>query len=84
MKFEVRWSERARKNLHGLPVTVAARILGKVARASEDPVRFFVQLRGERAWTLRVGDYRVIARVDLRLRRVEVIALGHRRNVYDR
>ncbi|MDT7898014.1 MAG: type II toxin-antitoxin system RelE/ParE family toxin [Armatimonadota bacterium] len=41
------------------------------------------KVRGrENEWRLRVGDYRIIYRVDERRRLIEVSEVGHRREVY--
>lgn len=84
MSFDLLWAPEARRDLAGLPLDVQRRIVLKVLQAARDPVRFFKQLKGEAVWSLRVGDYRVLAFVTLRARRVDVVAVGHRRNVYDR
>ncbi|WP_404980599.1 type II toxin-antitoxin system RelE family toxin [Carboxydichorda subterranea] len=40
------------------------------------------KLTGRDGWRLRVGDYRVIYDVDDESRRVTVLHIGHRRDVY--
>ena len=42
------------------------------------------KLRGREAWRIRVGDYRVIYEVDDGRRRVLIVTVGHRRDIYRR
>lgn len=55
------------------------------AKLSADPIRFGKPLRyaksGQRS--LRVGDYRVIYLLDPDTRRVMILAIGHRRDIYE-
>lgn len=55
------------------------------AKLSVDPIRFGKPLRyiksGQRC--LRVGDYRVIYVLDPDTRRVMIITIGHRRDIYE-
>jgi mRNA interferase RelE/StbE len=41
-----------------------------------------VKLRGAQDYRLRVGQYRVLYIIDDRERIIEIIAVGHRRDVY--
>jgi len=40
------------------------------------------KLRGVNEYRIRVGDYRILFTLDDATRTVEVVAVGHRRNVY--
>lgn len=50
-----------------------------------DPRRFGQPLRGELhgLWRWRVGDYRIIGRVRESVVLVQVVRIGHRKNVYE-
>ena len=73
--------------MHHLPEKVAAAaiefIYGPVA---SNPHRVGRELRLDLSgvWSARRGDYRVLYRIDDEVRRVEVIAIEHRRDVYRR
>lgn len=41
------------------------------------------RLKYSNFWSLRVGDYRVIYEVDEEKKRVIILFIGHRKNVYD-
>jgi mRNA interferase RelE/StbE len=61
---------------------VRLRIVRKVESSRSDPMRSFVMLSGENVWRMRVGDYRVVADISLGERTIEIIAVGHRKNIY--
>jgi mRNA-degrading endonuclease RelE of RelBE toxin-antitoxin system len=80
--FSVYWTERAKKDLAPLHAAPQVPIIRKVESVKADPLRSFQRLKGETAWGLRVGGYRVIADIVLSERKVTVVAVGHRRSVY--
>ncbi|MGD0838481.1 MAG: type II toxin-antitoxin system RelE/ParE family toxin [Polyangia bacterium] len=51
----------------------------------EDPRSIGEALRGSRLgglWKYRVGDYRIVAKIEDQLIRILVVRIGHRREVY--
>ena len=77
----------ARKQLRKLGPATSARILAGIERiaALDDPRQRGKALSGNRAgfWRWRFGDYRVIAQLEDRKLVIVVVAVGHRREVYD-
>lgn len=51
----------------------------------QDPTRFGKPLRGQLqgVWRYRVGHYRVLCQIQEKVMVVLVVAVGHRKNVYD-
>jgi mRNA interferase RelE/StbE len=85
--FEIYWPAPARRALHRPPEKVATTAIefiygpladnpGRVGR----PLRFELEDR----YSAHRGDYRVVYRIDERRRRVEVLAIDHRSDVYRR
>lgn len=75
-----------REDIPALPKTVKARIKRAIeSRLTADPVGLGKPLRysfsGHRR--IRVGDYRIIYRVDPKKRLVTVTLIKHRKDVYD-
>ena len=61
------------------------RIRGAIAILGEDPRPPGAKaLRGRPGFRVRVGDYRIIYTIDDDILIVAVVALGHRRDVYER
>ena len=73
----------AAKALTKLERAVQVRIARRIDRLAEDPRADAVKLRGtDDVWRVRVGDHRVLYRIDDDRLVVLVIRIGHRRDVY--
>lgn len=88
MAWRIEFEAVAQKELRRLDVQTARRILRflkeRVATGS-DPRSLGQALKGERFgefWKYRVGDYRVIARIEDERLVVLVVRIGHRSAVY--
>ena len=88
MGWTVELDRAAVRDLRKLDRTAARRILaflhGRIA-VLEDPRSVREALKGSKLgqfWKYRVGDYRVIARIEDGAVRVLVVRIGNRRNVY--
>ncbi len=82
MEFSVIFDKKAAKELLKLPEDIKIRIFNKIIESKKDPSRFFERLEGRNDYRLRVGDYRVIADINLKEKRIEVTKIGHRKNIY--
>jgi len=86
--WTLRFSAEAVRQLHRLDTVVQRRILSflndRVARA-EDPSRLGQRLKGplKAYWRFRVGDYRVICDIRRTEITILVIAISHRRDIYE-
>ncbi len=80
--FEVEWSAQAVSDLRTLERPIALRIMQKVMDARDSPHHFLERMVGSERWKLRVGDYRAILRLDENKKKLFVIMVGHRKNVY--
>lgn len=83
-KYEVVIEKRADRELRRLPKTDRERVSDAIAALAEDPrppgcKKLVVK---PEAWRIRVGDYRVVYRIDDRILRVMVIRVGNRRDIY--
>jgi mRNA interferase RelE/StbE len=75
-----------KKDIPSLPKTIRARIQKAIEeRLAVDPVGYGKplqhSLKGHRR--LRVGDYRVVYRIDPVERRVDIVAIAHRKDIYE-
>ncbi len=83
MKYEVVYHHEIPNDLANIPVNIKKRIQKAIeSRLLGDPINYGLPLRkslhGHRK--LRVGDYRVIYRIDGE--KIIVLKIGHRRDVY--
>jgi mRNA interferase RelE/StbE len=76
----------ARRALDRLPEKAAAAVAETINAIGSDPHRLGRPLRFELEghWVARRGPYRVVYRIDERERTVEIVAVGHRADVYRR
>ncbi len=84
--YKIEWKQSAVKELRQLPKETVSRILKAVEELSSNP--FPNQTRklagSEHSFRIRVGDYRIIYSVFSKVLTVEIIRVGHRRDVYER
>jgi mRNA interferase RelE/StbE len=76
----------ARREFDQLPISVASAVLETLDAIAENPKRLGKQLMFEHQgrFSARRGPYRIIYELDEEQRLVQVIAIGHRRDVYRR
>ena len=68
--------------LEKLDKKIAKRIWNKRMLTKENPNHYFERLAGRTDYKLRVGDYRVIVDINNNSKNIEVILIGHRKNIY--
>lgn len=88
MTWNVEWDDKARRELRKLDRNTQKLIL-KFFRErimmDDDPRRFGRALKHELKglWRYRIGDYRAVCQIKDRQLIVLVLAVGHRRHIYD-
>lgn len=87
MAWAIEFLPAAAKELRALDRTVAARIVRTLEEriaASDDPRALGTPLVGEHTglWRWRIGDYRVVARIEDERVTILVVRVAHRREVY--
>ena len=88
MAWTIEVSERARRQLRKLDAAVAMRIalfLKERVASLEDPRSIGKALQGSLrgTWRYRIGDYRLICKIEDFRVTVVVIEIGHRSDIYD-
>ena len=83
MTYRVTIKGSARKELEALPDPLLRRADATIVGLSRDPrPRGCMRVRGTDLYRIRCGDHRVLYRVNDHAEIVEVVAIGHRREVY--
>ncbi len=82
MIYSIIFSEEAEHEAKKLDNNILQRIVKKLEEASNNPFQFFERLSGREDYKLRIGDYRVIAKILTNDKEIFVISMGHRKNVY--
>lgn len=88
MTYRVEFTDSARKALKKLDRGTAAMLLGWIRKnleGCENPRQHGRGLTANRSgqWRYRVGDYRLIAEIEDDKVIILIVAVGHRRDIYD-
>jgi mRNA interferase RelE/StbE len=84
MTFKIVFSEAALLELNKLDNSTAKRILDKLDATCANPAHFFERLVGREEYKIRIGDYRVLAKIFHNENTIFIQSLGHRKNIYKR
>lgn len=88
MAWRIEFDLRAEKELSKIEPCATRRIfmfLATHVADIEDPRNLGAALRGARLgefWKYRIGDYRLITKIEDQTQRILVLRIGHRRDVY--
>ena len=83
MAYAVILRRSAEKELDRFPERVRHRITRRLLDLESNPRPHGVQkLQGHDGYRVRIGDYRVLYLIDDEAKKIEVLAVGHRREVY--
>ena len=83
MGYKITISRSAEKELDRLHPVVYNRIIKKLLSLEDNPrPRGIKKLSGFEEYRLRVGDYRILFTIDDHHHIVNVVAVGHRREIY--
>lgn len=82
--FEVAFKPSVEKDLLSLPKSVVGRVLGRIDQLKDNPFpRQASKLQGaEHVYRIRLGDYRLVYKVDTAAKRIVIQYIRHRREVY--
>lgn len=84
--WHIKWDDRARKELRSLDTSIQNKILKYLRkRVINNPRSFGRELVGNKAglWRYRIEDYRLICQLKNDQLVVLVVAVGHRKEIYD-
>lgn len=82
MPYEIFLSEVADKFLKKLDANLKERIKNKISDLKENP-ELGKPLKYSHWWSLRIGDYRAIYKINKERKQVIILFIGHRKNIYD-
>ena len=83
--YEVLLSKSARKQLGSLPAFIHNKIVEDISTLAFSPrPAGCKKLKGvKNSYRIRVGDYRIIYELETKILRILVIAIGHRKDIYE-
>lgn len=84
MPYQINLSRTAAKQLDKLPDSIAFLLIETIQTLAENPrPSGYKKLKGRDAFRIRKGNYRIIYEIFDDVLVVEVIAVGHRKDVYE-
>jgi len=81
--YKIYLKRSAEKELSHLPLKIHDRIIKRLLSLKRNPKSSNVKkLRGREGYRIRVGDYRILYEIDEKKKRVEIVSIGHRKEIY--
>ena len=81
--YEVRLLPSGRRDLDDLPPSVFPRVKEALVALRQNPRPIgCIKLTAEEGYRIRAGDYRILYRIDDRVKQVFIYRVKHRREVY--
>ena len=81
--YEIKIEENAERFLKKIDKKDSEIILKKLYSIRENPFPHLKRLKGEKLWRLRISKYRAILDILVSGKKITVLRIGHRKNVYD-
>jgi len=82
MSYEIIWDDKARDFLRKIHKDDAKRIIKKVNSIVEDPRHYLESLVDIKSYKLRIGDFRALIDLNESKKRVSVLLIGNRKDIY--
>jgi mRNA interferase RelE/StbE len=82
--YRIEWKQSAKKELKKLNKQIISRILQAVENLADNPYPANSKklIGSDSIYRIRVGDYRIIYNIQSSVLTIEVIKIGHRREIY--
>ena len=84
--FKIYLERSAEKSFNDLPQDIVKRIISHIKSLKDNPKPTGCRkiVGTERDYRIRIGDYRVIYEIDEANKRINIMAVGHRKDIYQR
>ncbi|PZV76784.1 mRNA interferase RelE/StbE [Algoriphagus aquaeductus] len=84
MAYQIAIKKSAIKSLSKIPEPYFSSLKEAIYNLAENPRPVgYKKLKGRDAFRIRVSDYRIIYEIEDSILTIEVIAIGHRRDIYE-
>jgi len=82
--FEILLTETFAREFKTLENALRERIKKKLETVRQNPLQYFERLSGQQLFKLRIGKYRAIAQISIAQKKITLLSIGHRKNIYDK
>lgn len=84
MSYSINILRRSQKELSDLSQEIYPKICEALRSLAENPrPTGCLKLKGREGWRIRVGNYRILYKIDDQEKIVTIVHIGHRRDVYE-
>ena len=82
--YKIEWKQSAKKELKKLDKQIIPRILQAVKNLADNPYSSGSKklIGSDSIYRIRVGDYRIVYNIKSSVLTIEIIKVGHRREIY--
>jgi len=85
MSYNIIWDKKATNFLYKIDYILAQRIIKYIKEFAQEPrKKQFKKLKGKDGFRLRVGEYRIILEINYTNKSIQILKIGHRKNIYER
>jgi mRNA interferase RelE/StbE len=81
--YELKFDKKAIDFLNKLGKKDKNRIWNKLQECKFEPFRYLQHLENIKRYKLRVGEYRIILDVENTIKILNILKIGHRKNIYE-
>jgi mRNA interferase RelE/StbE len=83
--YKIEWKSSAKRELKKLDIQIIPRLIQAIEGLANNPYPVGCRkiVNSDSNYRIRVGDYRIIYQVQQYQLIIEIIRVGHRKNVYD-
>jgi mRNA interferase RelE/StbE len=81
--YELKFDKKAINFLNKLEKKDKERIWNKLQECKLEPFHYLQHLENTAGYKLRVGEYRIIIDVDNTIKILNILKIGHRKNIYE-
>ncbi len=82
--YSISISRKAIKDLKKLDFKTKEKILKKIYSVRFNPFSYVKRLQGKKLWRLRIDDHRAIIDIVISGKKIIVLRISHRKNIYDK
>ena len=81
--YTVELARSAARELRGLPAAVQRRVTAKICALAREPrPRGVAKIKKRNLYRIRIGNHRILYKIDDKNTLVAILSIGHRREVY--
>ena len=82
-KYKIQVKKSAEKELGKIPKIELLKILDKIKSLADDPhPAGSIKLTNQEKYRIRVGNYRILYKIEENILTVFIVKVGHRKNIY--